>query len=757
MATTIDNYQESLALTQFIAMNGIFPPNEEDTESAVGTGYLPMAAIRTFAGNFAPGNDAPADGRQLSLAQNTALFSLLGTNYGGDGMMTFALPDLRGRAIIGSGQGPGLDDHDVGQAIGTPEIAIMQANLPSWFDGTSQPIDNDQPSLPITYAIRTTGSVPSATVGSIGFLGEVVRFAGSFAPAGFMNCDGQLLPIIGNEELFDVIGTTYGGDGNSTFALPDLRGRNAVGATASEPVGTQTGGGDFLLTNAQLPTNMGGGGQAFDNEGPGLSLRYIIALQGIFPPQPGSGGNAPDEPYYAEITLFAGDFAPRGWAFCEGQLLPISQNQALFSLLGTTYGGNGQTTFALPDLRGRTAVGTGAGIPIGTVLGSDDAHVLSSDIPDITVTGTAVGEALHGGDGGDHLNGVGGDDVLTGNGGNDTLDGGADNDTLKGGLGNDSLIGGAGNDTLIGGLGADTLAGGLGDDSYVLDDGTDTVIDAGGTADLISSTVTRSLAGYASIERLYLVGSAAIDGTGNGLANVITGNTAGNTLSGLDGNDTLIGGLGTDTLIGGLGDDSYVLDNGTDTVTDAGGTADLISSTITRSLASYASIERLYLVGTAVANGIGNSLANTIVGNGAANLLSGVDGNDVLNGAAGSDRLFGGKGNDTLTGGANNDAFVFNTTPNGSTNRDFILDYVHGVDELQIENAVFVKLGAAGALNPAFFRIGSAALDANDYLVYDRSSGALFYDGNGDAAGAMVQFATLTTKPVLSHFDFEVV
>lgn len=70
------------------------------------------------------------------------------------------------------------------------------------------------------------------------------------------------------------------------------------------------------------------------------------------------------DPFLAEITLFAGNFAPRGWAFCSGQLLPINQNQALFSLLGTTYGGDGRTTFALPDLRGRVPIqqGNGAGL-----------------------------------------------------------------------------------------------------------------------------------------------------------------------------------------------------------------------------------------------------------------------------------------------------------------------------------------------------------------------------------------------------------
>lgn len=67
------------------------------------------------------------------------------------------------------------------------------------------------------------------------------------------------------------------------------------------------------------------------------------------------------DPFIGEISMFAGNFAPRGWAFCDGQLLPISDNSALFSLLGTTYGGDGRTTFALPDLRGRVAIHAGNG------------------------------------------------------------------------------------------------------------------------------------------------------------------------------------------------------------------------------------------------------------------------------------------------------------------------------------------------------------------------------------------------------------
>src|SRR4030095_4273279 len=82
------------------------------------------------------------------------------------------------------------------------------------------------------------------------------------------------------------------------------------------------------------------------------------------------------EPFIAEVRMFSFAFPPRGWALCNGQLLPINQNQALFSILGTTYGGNGQTTFALPDLRGRTPISFGAGFSLGQP-GGEEAHTLT--------------------------------------------------------------------------------------------------------------------------------------------------------------------------------------------------------------------------------------------------------------------------------------------------------------------------------------------------------------------------------------------
>src|SRR5438093_863724 len=86
------------------------------------------------------------------------------------------------------------------------------------------------------------------------------------------------------------------------------------------------------------------------------------------------------EPFLSEIRIVSFGFAPKGWALCNGQLLPINQNQALFALLGTTYGGNGQTTFALPDLQGRTPIHMGGGHTLGEE-GGEQAHTLS--IPEL--------------------------------------------------------------------------------------------------------------------------------------------------------------------------------------------------------------------------------------------------------------------------------------------------------------------------------------------------------------------------------------
>ncbi len=107
------------------------------------------------------------------------------------------------------------------------------------------------------------------------------------------------------------------------------------------------------------------------------------------------------EPFLGEIRLFGFNFAPRGWAHCDGQLLPIAQNSALFSLLGTIYGGDGRTTFALPDLRGRVPMhmGTGPGLsshPIGQKSGNESVTLTETQIPSHSHTANGTVQAVSG-------------------------------------------------------------------------------------------------------------------------------------------------------------------------------------------------------------------------------------------------------------------------------------------------------------------------------------------------------------------------
>ena len=275
---------------------------------------------------------------------------------------------------------------------------------------------------------------------------------------------------------------------------------------------------------------------------------------------------------------------------------------------------------------------------------------------------------------------------------------GGDDDQL-GGDAADTLSGGGGNDILNGGLGADLLIGGTGDDTYYVDDVGDVTDETGGDGvDLVYSTVNWTLA--AGFENLTLSGNAAINGTGNALANIITGNDAGNLLDGGDGNDRLYGGLGRDSLIGGAGadlldggvgadqmaggagDDTYVVDDENDLITEAAGQgAERVRASVSYTLS--ANVENLQLTGSANINGTGNGDANQIDGNSGNNTLRGGGGNDIVRGGAGDDELFGDDGNDQLLGGDGTD----------------ILHGGVGADILQGNDGADLIYGDAGADN----------------------------------------------------------
>ncbi|HYG49137.1 MAG TPA: matrixin family metalloprotease, partial [Allosphingosinicella sp.] len=215
---------------------------------------------------------------------------------------------------------------------------------------------------------------------------------------------------------------------------------------------------------------------------------------------------------------------------------------------------------------------------------------------------------------------------IVGSPGNDVLQGTGGADTIQGEGGDDILNGQDGNDSLVGGAGADRMIGGAGHDTYWIDDAGD-VIEEGAEAgtDLAISSVSYLLA--ANVEDLTLTGTADIDATGNGLANLLHGNSGSNLLD---------GGAGADQLAGGPGDDIYVVDAG-DTVHEAGGSG---IDAVRTALAAYA-------LGADVENLLGLSAAGqSLTGNGLANAITGGAGGDFIDGGAGADLLAGGSGND---------------------------------------------------------------------------------------------------------------
>ncbi len=342
----------------------------------------------------------------------------------------------------------------------------------------------------------------------------------------------------------------------------------------------------------------------------------------------------------------------------------------------------------------------------------------------------------------------------------ENLIGGAFNDNLTGNAANNVLDGRAGNDILSGWSGADTLIGGLGNDSYFVENTKDIVLENPNQGtDTVSSRLTYTLS--VNVENLIQTGTAAVNGTGNSLNNVITGNNAANQLNGDAGNDTLNGDAGDDTLIGwsgadnmlgGLGNDSYLVENAGDVVTEnLNQGTDIVSSRLTYTLP--ANVENLTLTGTSAVNGTGNGQNNVITGNNAANQLNGGAGNDMLNGGNGNDILNGSTGTNTLTGGTGNDIFKLTTTGHIDT----ITDYNVANDTIQLENAVFTALTTTGTLAAGQFRIGTQALDANDFIIYNNLTGALFYDANGSGAGAPVQIATVGVGLAMTNADIFVI
>ncbi|TKB23235.1 DUF2974 domain-containing protein [Desulfopila sp. IMCC35006] len=419
----------------------------------------------------------------------------------------------------------------------------------------------------------------------------------------------------------------------------------------------------------------------------------------------------------------------------------------------TLDGGDGVDIADYRDSTTAIAVDLGTGTASGGTAEGDTLLSIEK------VYGTGYNDTLVGNGEANTLLGYDGDDMLFGNDGNDTL---------RGGDGQDTLYGDLGNDVLRGGDGADVLDGGDGRDSADYRDSATAV-----AVDLLAGTAGGGTAEgdtLLSIENIY--GTGYNDTlVGNGEANTLLGYDGDDMLFGNDGNDTLRGGDGQDTLYGGLGNDVLrggtggdILDGGDgrdsadyrDSATAVG--VDLLAGTASGGTAegdSLLSIENVY--GSNYKDIlVGGAENNTLLGFGGNDLLQGLDGSDVLKGGDGDDELRGGLGKDNLSGGLGNDTFVFDSVLNAGTNKDTIVDFTVDQDKILLDKSIFSAFLAEGSLAAVNFHSSTTgiAADENDFILYNTTTGALLYDNDGNGQGVAVEFAVLTSKPLVNENNF---
>lgn len=293
----------TVAMMQLLDTGGAAPGRGPTNQGAENV----MAMVHSFAGVYAAWNAPPCIGQSVNAGNNMQLAGILDDFYGGDDQPDFNLPDLRGRV-----------------AAGGPAVGTVTGNA-----------------LTMTWMIVAEAAAWEAfpTFGMLGL------FAGNFAPSGWLVADGSSVAINDYSGLYSMIGNSFGGDGGS-FNLPDLRGRT--------PIGTGVGPGRPPVALGEVVE--GGPGVA-----PALGLTWLICVEGPMPSHDGYANFPSRQPTLGEVVAFAGLRLPvdiPGWAPCDGSLLRIAENTVLFAVIRNTFGGDGNSTFALPDLRGRMLTGS---------------------------------------------------------------------------------------------------------------------------------------------------------------------------------------------------------------------------------------------------------------------------------------------------------------------------------------------------------------------------------------------------------------
>ncbi|MGL4488794.1 MAG: M10 family metallopeptidase C-terminal domain-containing protein, partial [Rhizobiaceae bacterium] len=328
--------------------------------------------------------------------------------------------------------------------------------------------------------------------------------------------------------------------------------------------------------------------------------------------------------------------------------------------------------------------------------------------------------------------------------------GGSGADIIYGNNGANLIYGNAGADYLAGYNGADNLWGGAGADQHI--GGNDASIDYARYDDANHGNLTIRLdasnfnTGVAAGDT-YVGIEGLVGGLGNDFVvgsvsnNYLLGSGGNDSIYGQGGNDYLSGDAGADNLWGGAGADVHV--GGTDTGLDFARYDDANYGNLTIRLDGGANAGAVAAGDTysGIEGLVGGLGSDVVIGNTLTNHLFGGGANDYIDGRAGSD---------FLTGGAGSDRFVFGTAL-GAANVDRIADFAHLADDIVLLTSIFTVIG--GVLDATEFRVG-AAVDANDYILYDSATGALTYDSNGVSAGGAIQFASVTAGTVLTIDDF---
>lgn len=309
--------------------------------------------------------------------------------------------------------------------------------------------------------------------------------------------------------------------------------------------------------------------------------------------------------------------------------------------------------------------------------------------------------------------------------GNDKLNGGAGGDNLYGYAGNDVFKGGGGDDLFIGGAGKDTYDGGAGWDQLSFDDSFLTKAAKKGVS--VDAAAHKATDSYGNVETFSSIESFR----GTKFADTLKGSSANEQFMGLAGADKIDGGGGVDEV-------RYHRD-----VNRGGKNGVTVDLTKGYAIDGFKTKDTL----TSIESARGTDFADKLIGNSAAN---------SFRGHGGKDQIYGKLGNDKLEGGGGKDAFYFDTKLNGSSNVDTIVDFDVTNDTMYLAKAIFTKISGIGSMSSGQFYASTSgkAHDANDRVLYNKQTGDLFYDSDGNGKGAAVRFASADDGLKITSADF---